>query len=181
MRRGNPVEVLPANVQPGQQGEGDDAPRRVGGEHAQDDPHVPVHERPAGRPGGRVVADARPLHLPPVPRGRGVVECEREAGGTRHERLDDLVSEAGGHPVGPPPGGRDRGVARAVLVAQPGDPDAAGHRPPAAGEDGPDQQPSEPRGEQGVEGGGEARENQWHGGGGDAKMLWAVPSGASVV
>jgi len=117
---------------------------------------VPVRERPAGRSRGRVVVDAGPLHLSPVPRGRGVIPGERQAGGPGHQRLDDLVDEACGHPVGSPPGGRDRGVARAELAAPPGGPDPTRHRPPAAGQDRPDQQPRQPRGGSGVEGGREA-------------------------
>jgi len=53
------------------------------------------------------VVDARPLHLPPVSRGRGVIQGEREAGGTRHQRLDDLMGQARGDAVGPRTGGRD--------------------------------------------------------------------------
>src|SRR5687767_10170090 len=64
-------------------------PRRVGGEQPEDDLHVPVHERAAGRTGGRVVVDPGPLDVPPVPLGRGVVEGERQPGGTRNQRLHD--------------------------------------------------------------------------------------------
>jgi hypothetical protein len=49
----------------------------VAGEQAEDDPHVPVHERAAGRPRAGVVVDAGPLDVPPVPLGRGVVDGER--------------------------------------------------------------------------------------------------------
>ena len=142
------------------------------GEQPEDDPHVPVHERPAGRPGRRVVVDPGPLDVPPVPLGRGVVQGERQPVGVGHQRLDHLVGQVGGDEVGPLPGGRHRGVARAVLAAQPGGPDPTRDRPPAAGQDRPDEQPRQPRGGPRVEGGREAgkpvarrgqRVRGWHG------------------
>ena len=56
-----------------------DAPGRVAGEQPEDHPHVPVHERPAGRSGRRVVVDTGPLHLRPVPLGRRVIQGERQS------------------------------------------------------------------------------------------------------
>jgi len=45
---------------------------------------------------------------------------------------------------GPRTGGHDGGVARAKLVAQPGGPDPARHRTPAAGQEDPEQQGTRP-------------------------------------
>ena len=74
-------------------------------------------------------------------------------------------------------GGGDGGVAGPELVAQPGGPDPAGDGPPAAGEDGAEEQQGEPGGGPAVEGGGESGEPLARGGESDARMSWLAPSG----
>ena len=56
----------------------------------------------------------------------------RDAQGVFH--TDDLAGQVRGGEVRPAPGGRDRGVAPAVLGAQPCGPDPTRHGPPAAGQ-----------------------------------------------
>jgi hypothetical protein len=51
-------QVLGPDIEPGKQRQGDGAPRRVPGQNGQDHPDVAVHERSAGRAGGRIVVDA---------------------------------------------------------------------------------------------------------------------------
>jgi hypothetical protein len=145
-------EALLPNVEPRQQWQGDDAPHRVPGEQPEHHPHVPVHERPAGRTGRRIVMHPGPLHLPPVPFGRGVIQSEGKPVGPGHERLHHRVSQVGGHEIGPLPGGRHRRVALPILVAQPCGPNPTRDGSPTPRQNSPDEQPRQARCRARVEG-----------------------------
>ena len=135
-----------------------DAPGRVGDQEPEDDEDVAVDERRAGRAGGRVVVDAGPLDVRPVPLRRRVVQGERQPLGPAHQRLDHRQHEVGGDRLGLLPGRRDGRVARPELVAEPGGADPTGDRPPAAGQDGAEEQQGEPGCGPAVEGGRESGE-----------------------
>jgi hypothetical protein len=117
-----------------------------------------VDEGRPGRAGGRVVVEPGALDVRPVAIGRRVVEGERQPRAAGDQRPDRREAQERGDAIGPLAGRRDGGVAGAELVAQPGRPDPGGDGPPAAGQDGPEEQEDEPRGGSAVEGGGEARE-----------------------
>ena len=74
-------QVLLADVEPGQQRQGDRAPGLVIDEQAEDHEDVAVDVRRAGRSGSRVVMDAGTLDLRPVSLRRGVVQGEGEPTG----------------------------------------------------------------------------------------------------
>jgi hypothetical protein len=61
------------------------------------------------------------------------------------QRPDHLGEEASDDAVGPLAGDRDGDVAGWILTAELGGPDPGGDGPPAAGEDGPEEQEGEPR------------------------------------
>src|SRR5262249_34494807 len=88
---------------------------------------------------------------------RRVIQGKQEPVGGAHQWLDGRTGQASGDPVGPLPGGRDCGVARAEVLTQPGRPDPTGDRPPAARQDGPEEEPDQanrgPAVEDGREGG----------------------------
>jgi hypothetical protein len=75
-------QVLLADVEPGQQRQGDCAPGLVGDEEREDDEDVAIDVGRAGRAGRRVVMDASPLDVRAIPLGRGVVEGESQPSGT---------------------------------------------------------------------------------------------------
>ena len=165
MLRVDARQVLLADVEPGQQRQGDRAPGRVGDEQPEDDEDVAVDVGRAGRAGGRVVVDAGPLDVRPVPLASG---CRPGRGSAASAPLSSgrttSVSEASGDAVGPLAGGRDGGVAGLELVAELGRPDPGGDGPPAAGQDGAEEQEGEPGGGAAVEGGGEPGEPLARGG-----------------
>ncbi len=151
-------QVLLADVEPGQQRQGDDSPCRVGDEQGQDDEDVPVDVRRTGRAGSRVVMDAGPLDVRPVPLRPGVVQGKSQPRGPLEQRPDDLGQQASGNAVGPLASGRDGDVAGLILAAEPGRPDPASDGPTAPGQDGPEEQQGEPRGGPTIERGGEPGE-----------------------
>ena len=106
-----PGRSLLADVQPGQQRQGDDAPGGMDGQQPEHDPDVAVDVRRAGRAGGRVVMDAGPLDVGPVPLRRRVVEGQGEPRLVGDQGLDHLVDQAGGDVVGLLAGGGDGRVA----------------------------------------------------------------------
>ena len=69
-------------------------------------------------------------------------------------------------------GRRDGGVAGAELVAQPGGPDPAGDGPPAAGQDGAEEQQGEPGADRRSRAAA-SRENHWHGAGSGCEDVMA--------
>ena len=97
MPRADAGQVLLADIQSGQQRQGDDAPARLGGEQSEYHPDVPVDERGAGRPGHRVVVDACALHVRPVPLDRRVVQCQPVGAGG--ERPHGVVGPTGNEQV----------------------------------------------------------------------------------
>ncbi len=151
----------------------------------QDDPDVAVDELLAGRTGGRVVVDAGPLDVRPVPLRRGVVEGEGQPRGPREQRPDHFDQQASGDAVGPLAGGRDGDVAGRILVAELGRPDPGGDGPASPGQDGAEEQQGEPGGRPAVEGGGEpgeplargvCRMRGWHRGPAPLGVKWTPKS-----
>ena len=77
-------QVLLADVEPGQQRQGDRAPRLVGDEQPEDDEerkNMAIDVSRARRAGGRVVMHAGPLDVRPVPLRRRVVQGEGQPRG----------------------------------------------------------------------------------------------------
>ena len=108
--------------------------------------------------------DVRPLDVRPVPRRRGIIQGEDQPRVSLGERPDHLGQGTPCNAIGSLAGGRDGGVAGAELVAELRGADPTGDGPPASGEDGPEEQEGEPRGESAVEGRGEPREPLARGG-----------------
>ena len=136
----------------------------MGDEQGQDDEDVAVDVGRAGRAGGRVVMDAGPLDVRPVPLRRGVVQGEGQPRGPLEQRPDHLGQEASGDAIGPLAGGGDGDVAGLEPIAELGRPDPGGDGPPAPGQDGAEEQQGEPGGGPAVEGGGEPGEPLARGG-----------------
>lgn len=111
---GDGAEVLVADVQPGQQGQGQGAPQRVRDQQPEDDPRVPVGERAAGRAGRRVVARPGLLHAQPIPFGQGVVEGQHQPRGAGQQGFDEFEQRARG---GARCASSDRGRGRAAVLA----------------------------------------------------------------
>ena len=158
MLRVDARQVLLADVEPGQQRQGDDPPRRVGHEQGQDDEDVAVDVGRSGRAGGRVVMHAGPLDVRPVSLRRGVVQGEGQPLGPRQQRPDHLGQQASGDAIGPLAGGGDGDVAGLVPIAELGRPDPGRDGAPAPGQDRPEEEQGEPRGGAAIEGGGEPGE-----------------------
>src|SRR5512135_2853751 len=135
MLRIDPGQVLLADVQPGQEGQCNDAPARVPGQEPEDHEDVAVEVRRAGRTGGGVAADARPLDAPPVPLRRRVIQGDGQTPGPGDGWLDSCQGQSCGGPIGPLAGRRNSGVAGPELIAEPGGADPAGDGPPAASQD----------------------------------------------
>jgi hypothetical protein len=130
----------------------------VDDEQGQDDEDVSVDVGRAGRARGRVVVDAGPLDVRPIPPGGGVVDGERQPLDPADQRPDHPQHEVSGGGLGPLPGRRDGRVAALELRAQFGRPDPAGDGPPAAGQDGAEEEQGEPGCGPPVERGGEVVE-----------------------
>ena len=143
MLRGDPGQVLSADVEPGQQGQRNDAPGRVPDEQPEDDEDVAVNVGRAGRSGGWVVVDAGPLDVRPVPPRRRVVQGDGQPLGVAEQRLDRRQQQVGGDGPGLLAGGRNGRVAGPVLIAEAGGADPAGDGPAAAGQEGAKEQEDE--------------------------------------
>ena len=77
--------------------------------------------------------------------GRGCRPVRGPAAGRRRPGRDDVHGQAGGDPIGPNPGGRSPwGCSTGGTRPRDRPPDPARHRPPAASEDGPDEEPGHP-------------------------------------
>ena len=137
-------QVFLADVEPGQQRKGDHSPGWVGHEQGQDDEDVPVDVGRAGRAGGRVVVDACPLDVRPVPLGRRVVQGEGQPRGPLEQRPDHVEQQASGDDVGLLPGGGHGDVAGLEPIAELGRPDPGRDGAPAPGQDGAEEQTGEP-------------------------------------
>ena len=73
-----------------------------------------------------------------------VNQGEGQPRGALEERMDHLGQQAPSDAVGPLAGRRDGDVAGLILVAELGGPDPGGDRPPAAGQDGTEEEEGEP-------------------------------------
>ena len=175
-----PARSFSPDVQPGQQRQGDRRPTPGGRRAARGRPRRGRRRRatPAG-PGVGLWWTPAPWTCGPY-RSVGVssrASVSRSAPAT--SGLTTSRARRAAMQVGPLAGGRDGGVARAELAAQPGGPDPAGDGPPAAGQDGPEEQQGEPRGGPGVEGGRRGGKTTGTGRGAGARMSWPAPSGAA--
>src|SRR5205823_1224364 len=99
---GQPLDVAAADVEQGQQRQGDGAPVGVGGQPGQGDPDVAVQEGRPGRPGGGVVVDAGALDVGAVAPGRGVVQAEQQASAAPEVGHQDAEEQQAAEFVGLP-------------------------------------------------------------------------------
>jgi hypothetical protein len=144
-------QILPAEIEPCQQRQGDHAPGGVGDQGREDHPDVAVDERAAGGPRGRVVVNAGPLDLRPGARRRRVIQGEDQSGGVLQQRLQDGEEHSSCDPLSPPTRGPEGRVTGSILAAEAGGPNPARDSPTPARQQGSDEQPYQSRARPDVE------------------------------
>jgi len=136
-------DVLPPDIELGQNRQADGTPQRVPDDQHQRHPDVAVEVLVGGRPWCGIVVDARPFHTGAIAFGGRVVQGEDQPWADGQARQHEQ-KQSGGERFGLVPHGGDEIIIGLPVDGHPSGPQPGGHGASACGEQHPHQQHWQP-------------------------------------